>query len=185
MTGGLVPRGWCYAFARPPWPRRRPSSQSSRRSPTGRSTRMRRWWSSTALDLGRKYDLSQEEIDHRSLVEGGHPDRPGVGEPQPRADHQHGEGRAHQGPGLHQRHLRQRRAVEGERRAAQRRPGEDRPDDLQVHRRRQHRGGVPRRDLPADHDGRPDADPQPALLRGDARSRAVAQPPLRARCCRW
>ena len=77
-------------------------------------------------DLGKKYNLDAAtlvlgrsskcdiQIDQESVSRGA------------REDHQHGQVNPHPGPGLHQRHLRQRRAVLEEHAAARRRPRQGR-----------------------------------------------------------
>ena len=73
-------------------------------------------------------------------------------------------------PGLDERHVRERRARQGAA-PARRRPDPHRPVDPQVHDRREHRGPLPRGDLPPDDGGRPHADLQPPLLQRGARAR--------------
>ena len=64
---------------------------------------------------------------------------------------------------------------------ARRRPGPRRPVDPQVHDRREHRGALPRGDLPPDDGGRPHADVQPAVLQRGARARVQPLEALRPR----
>ena len=117
----------------------------------------------------------------RSIVKMRYPDRPGVDLAQSLEDREHRQVDPGARSRLDQRHLRQRRA-DRRVRAARRRSDQDRPHDLQVPDRRQHRERLPRRDLPPDDDRRPHADLQQALFPGDdrARDRALAALPARA-----